>query len=74
MQETRCRDDDLQQREEKVIPEEIREEAKTSDGAKVFWWFWRCFPKALCQKFGDESLKPVCRMGPSGAMPASRQR
>ncbi|MEN9242586.1 MAG: type III-B CRISPR-associated protein Cas10/Cmr2 [Thermostichus sp. DG02_3_bins_51] len=44
----------LCQREEGVIPEWIRQE--TQDAAKVFWWFWRCFPEAICREFQDDSL------------------
>ncbi|MCJ2541566.1 type III-B CRISPR-associated protein Cas10/Cmr2 [Thermostichus vulcanus] len=43
----------LRQREETVVPAWIWEER---DPQKVFWWFWRCFPQAICQEFGDESL------------------
>ncbi len=43
----------LRQREEKVIPSWIQEE---EDPQKVFWWFWRCFPEAICREFQDESL------------------
>lgn len=44
----------LCQREKGVIPEWIRQE--TQDAAKVFWWFWRCFPEAICREFQDDSL------------------
>jgi CRISPR-associated protein Cmr2 len=43
----------LRQREEKAVPPWIWEEQEPQ---KVFWWFWRCFPEAICQEFGDESL------------------
>ncbi|APB32932.1 CRISPR-associated RAMP Crm2 family protein [Gloeomargarita lithophora Alchichica-D10] len=43
----------LRQREESVIPAEIKNE---TDPQKVFWWFWRCFPDAICRKFNDDSL------------------
>ena len=32
--------------EEACIPPEIR---SCKDARKVFWWFWRCYPQALCQ-------------------------
>jgi len=44
----------LQQREQKAVPEWIYRE--TEEPQKVFWWFWRCFPQAICVEFGDESL------------------
>ncbi|MCS7030136.1 MAG: type III-B CRISPR-associated protein Cas10/Cmr2 [Gloeomargarita sp. SKYG116] len=47
------RKDYLRQREAAVIPSEIRQ---SQDGAKVFWWFWRCFPEAICRAFHDDSL------------------
>lgn len=30
--------------------------AAETDYKKVFWWLWRCLPKAVCQKLDDESL------------------
>ena len=50
----RNRADYLKQRELGVIPEWIRDESQ--DVQKVFWWFWRCFPQALCDEFDDDSL------------------
>ncbi|MFS8811234.1 type III-B CRISPR-associated protein Cas10/Cmr2, partial [Synechococcus sp. R55.7] len=47
------RADYLMEREENAIPDWVRQE---TDPQKVFWWFWRCFPQAICQEFGDESL------------------
>lgn len=44
----------LRQQEHSLIPETIRSE--THDIQKVFWWFWRCFPEAICRKFNDDSL------------------
>lgn len=50
----RSRADFLNEREYGVIPDWIREEEQ--DIQKVFWWFWRCFPQAICDEFSDESL------------------
>ena len=44
----------LQEQENSVVPKEIRDES--GDLQKVFWWFWRCFPEAICRKFEDDSL------------------
>lgn len=41
------------ERDPQVIPNEIKE---CQDPQKVFWWFWRCFPEAICMSFGDPSL------------------
>jgi len=45
--------DYLQQREHGVVPQWIMDER---DPQKVFWWFWRCFPGAICQEFNDDKL------------------
>ena len=45
---------ELKQQEQAVIPPGIQNE--TQDLPKVFWWFWRCFPEAICQAFNDHSL------------------
>lgn len=53
LKNARSRADYLMEREENAIPDWVRQE---TDPQKVFWWFWRCFPQAICQEFGDESL------------------
>jgi len=44
----------LRQREESVVPDWIKQEE--NDYPQVFWWFWRCFPEAICREFNDDSL------------------
>ena len=39
--------------EKSVVPDSIKE---SEDFQKVFWWFWRCFPEAICRRFEDDSL------------------
>lgn len=53
LKDARSRADYLMEREESAIPDWVWQE---EDPQKVFWWFWRCFPQAICQEFGDESL------------------
>jgi CRISPR-associated protein Cmr2 len=45
--------DYLRDRENNLLPDSIR---NSDDPRLVFWWLWRCLPKAVCQAFNDDSL------------------
>jgi len=36
-----------------LIPDVIKQ---STNPQLVFWWFWRCFPQAACDRFNDQSL------------------
>ncbi|MGQ9870261.1 type III-B CRISPR-associated protein Cas10/Cmr2 [Leptodesmis sp.] len=47
------RTEHIRAKEQQLFPNWLKQE---TDPKKVFWWLWRCLPKAACQAFDDPSL------------------